>query len=359
MSKESKDYAKKSAEFKRWLALYFIEKGNWKLTDKAIEEFGKDETPRQTMEFAEDYSDKEREERSEYRVGLTAKEKKRIAYMKVADMVEAGKTGELYDDGYITNGKLSWKDKNNRVIVVKRLVETLCKDPRDLTAEDFHGNRLGGLLSHYYNNSPYKTVEEAFPEMDIKPWEMINTPIGFYEKKENRIAAVKWLVNKLNKDPRDLTAEDFDNNRLGGLLDGYYNDSPYEAVKEAFPEMDIKPWEMIRTPDGIFDTKENRIAAVKWLVNKLKKDPRDLTYDDFYDNGLGGLLASRYNNSPYEAVKEAGLVDEADEKQMRNRGRFGFGRIPLSSTEAREAAKKMERNAEKSDKPVRGKRRLT
>jgi len=304
MENDSEDYAKKSAEFKRWLALYFIDKGNWKLTDKAIDEFGTDATPRQTMEFGEVCSDREREERSEYRVGLTPKEKKNIAHMKVADMLDEGKAGELYDGNYIVNGLLSWKDKNVRVNAVRKLLEILNKDPRDITKKDLDKNKLGGLLASYYNKSPYKAVKEAFPEMDIKPWEMASTPRKFYEKGENRVAAVKWLIEKLKKDPRDLTQEDFMRNRFGGLCGEYYNNSLYEAVKEAFPEKNIMPWEMKRTITGFYEKKENRVAAVKWLIEKLKKDPRDLTQEDFKDNGLTGLL-THYTGSPYKAIKEA------------------------------------------------------
>ncbi len=151
---------KESFEFKRWLALYFIKKGNWKLTDKAIEEFGQDATPKQTMEFAEDYSSREREERIIYNVGLSRKEMKTIAVRKIEGLLEQGKAEQLLNSGYITYFA-KWKDVSDRVTVVKMLVEKLKKDPRDLTQEDFNKNRLRGLLSNYYNNSPYEAVKEA------------------------------------------------------------------------------------------------------------------------------------------------------------------------------------------------------
>jgi len=426
MENDSKNYAKRSAKFKRWLALYFIEKGNWKLTDKAVEEFGQDATPRQTMEFAEVYSDRGREERTEYRVGLTAKEKKRMAYTKIENMLDDGKAEELYDDGYIIKARSNWRDKKNRIAAIKKLVEILGedlrdiskekleenglwgvlyyyknspyklltelfpeenikpwemamtpmgfyedknnrvaairwfveklgKDPRDITADDFNKNKLGGLFVKYYHSSPYDAVKEAFPEMGIKPWEMIKTSMGFYNSKENRVAATKWLVEKLKKDPRDLTYDDFKNNGLIGLLHHHYDNSPYEAVKEAFPEMGIKPWEMKITPQGFYQKKENRTAAVKWLAEKLKKDPRDITKEDFYSNRLGGLLVGYYSGSPYEAVKEAGLVSDAEERYMRSNLNLKYRSIP-SSRESIEAARKIERKVEKKgDKPVRKK----
>ena len=411
-------YTDMSEEFRKWIALYFIEKGNWKVTDKAIEEFGTDVTPRQTMEFAEVCSDREREERTDYRVGLTEKEKKRITHMKIAGMVDEGKAEELYDNNYITN-YADWKNKTNRIAVVRNLMRIIDKDPRDLTQNDFKKNKLEGLSVYYYKSSPYKAVKEAFPEKNIQPWEMKITPNKFFDEKKNRIAAVRWLVieklkkdprdltaddfydnrltglfefydssqykavieafpemdikpwemaripakfyeeegnrvaavkrfvEKIKKDPRDLTADDFNSNKLGGLFVGYYDNSPYKAVKEAFPEKNIQPWEMKITPNKFFDVKENRIAAVKWLVKeKLKKNPRDLTKEDFCSNRLSGLLQNHYKGSPYEAVKEAGLVTEVDEKYMRQKGHCRHSEV-LSSKEVLEAAKKIERNVAK------------
>jgi len=210
-----------------------------------------------------------------------------------------------------------YEEKENRVKAVKWLVKKLGKDPRDITQEDFESNRLRGLLP-YYSGSPHKAVSEAFPEFDIKPWEMIVTPRGFYEEKENRVAAVKWLVKKLDKDLRNVTQEDFHSNRLGGLLNAHYSDSPYEAVSKAFPKLKIKPWEMKETPNRFYKKKENRVKAVKWLVENLDKDPRDITVEDFYFNRLGGLLSHQYSNSPYKALLEAGLVTQKDEEHMRS-----------------------------------------
>jgi len=274
-----------SEEFKRWLALYFIDKGNWKITDKAVEELGQDATPRQTMEFGEMYGDREREERIEYDVELSKKERKKIAHMKIAGMIDDGKAEELYSNGYITDSRTrSWKNKTTRITVLRKLVEILDKDPRDLTVKDFRCNKLASLLWQYYRNFRY------------------------------------------------------------------------EAVKESFPEMDIKPWEMAVISRGLYDEKENRIATVKWLVGKLGKNPIDLKWEDFRNNGLASLLHNHYNSSPYEAVKEAGLVTEADENYMRRRGGARFKDAPTSK-QAREAARRLARNAGKTSKQASGKAR--
>ncbi len=207
-----------------------------------------------------------------------------------------------------------YKEKSIRVAALHWLIEKLGKDPKDLAKEDFYSNRLGGLLTSYYTDSPYDALKEA--GYNFHPWEMLNTPKHFYNSKDIRIAAIRWLVDKLKKDPRDITEKDFHSNRLSGLLSHYYNGSPYDALKEA--GCDFHPWEMLKTPQGLYEQKKIRVAAVRWLVEKLKKDPRDITAEDFDSNRLCGLITNYYNHSPYEALHEAGLVTKADEAYMRS-----------------------------------------
>ncbi len=205
-----------------------------------------------------------------------------------------------------------YESKDNRKAAIRWLVDKLKKDPRDTTREDFESNRLGGLLTDYYRGSPYDAFKEA--GYSFYPWELLQTPHGFYESKDNRIAAICWLVVELKKDARDITKEDFHSNRLGGLLYNYYNNSPYDALKEAGYE--LQPWEMLKTPNEFYKQKSNRIAAIRWLVDKLKKEPRGMTREDFFSNCLGGLLYNYYNTSPYAALREAGLVTSSDEIHM-------------------------------------------
>ena len=147
--------------------------------------------------------------------------------------------------GWLTKRGKTWgqwgENPDAMAEAVMYLVDVaLKKDPRDIRVEDFTSNHLGGLLRAYYNNSPYAAISDAYPELDIKQWEMSFTPLNFYKDPNNRIAAIKWLVEeKLKKDPRDITAEDFHSNRLGGLLNCYYKDSPYAAISEAYPDLAI------------------------------------------------------------------------------------------------------------------------
>jgi hypothetical protein len=225
-------------------------------------------------------------------------------------------------DGSLKLRRAKWKGNEQVQITAIRYTVNcvLAKNPRDMVGEDFENNKLCGLLSDYYNGSIFDIASKAFPEFDIRPWEMKVTPNGFYKHRNNRGDAVKWLVDKVKKDPRDLTEGDFIQNRLGGLLSNYFNFSPYGAVSETYPELKIKPWEMLTTPQGFYNEGKNRIAAVRWLVAKLKKNRRDVTKEDFYENRLGGLLSSRFNDSPFDALFEARFVKESDADGMRKRG---------------------------------------
>src|SRR3989338_1026795 len=214
-------------QFKKWLALFFIERGTYKITDKGYEELAPD-IERLDTHFGEDNSAKERSTKGEVARPLTRKELREAVNSKVEQMLRDGKAEELYDKAYLVH-KSDWKNKETRVAVIKKFVELSSESPREITKDDFNNNGLGGLIDHY-KCSPYLALVEAgyaysfdetkehartgFKTDKIYPWEMSGAPLGFYKKSENRIAATKWLIWKLKKDPREITADDFKNNGL-------------------------------------------------------------------------------------------------------------------------------------------------
>ena len=302
----------KQLALKDRLARFFITHGSYKITMKAeaLPEV-KDAFLKRGItvgyEQKDIISNRDKDEKYvESMASITPREKKRIIADIVADLIDNDKWQELFEAGAVKprapNGY--WSDKKNRVYWAKELVSFLGKDPKDMVQNDFSDNGLVSVIDRY-GGSPFKAVSEAYPEEKIKEWEMSVTPNNFLNKPENRIAAVRWLCEKLGKDPRDLIVDDFDANRLGGLIYNQCEGSPFKAVSEAFPGLGIKAWEMSMTPMGFFEKKENRVAAVKWLAEKLNKEPRDLTKDVFLCNRLTGLLYYHYNNSPFAAVSEA------------------------------------------------------
>ena len=209
-----------------------------------------------------------------------------------------------------------WKEKENRVEAIRWLVAKLGKGPGEITQGDFNENGLGGLLGDYYRGCPFDALTDA--GFELNGWEMAKASALFYQKRENRIAAIRWLVEKLGNEAMEITQGDFNENGLSGLLSHHYRNSPYEALLEA--GFELKPWEMGMAPLGFWKEKENRIEAIRWLVAKLGKDVREIRFDDFRKNDLSGLLEIYYRNSPYEALKDAGLATEVDEAYMQTRG---------------------------------------
>ncbi len=66
---------------------------------------------------------------------------------------------------------------------------------------------------------------------------------------------------------------------------------------------DVKP--NTKKPHGYWRDNENRIMAIRELVTKLKKDVREITQKDFLKN-ISSQLLYHYNNSPWEALRDAG-----------------------------------------------------
>ena len=142
-------------------------------------------------------------------------------------------------------------------------------------------------------------------------------PDGYWKIKENRIKAIKELIVRLQKSPKEITAKDFKENRLRGLLTSYYS-NVYEALTEA--GFDISPWEMKHVPHGYWKERENRINAIKRLVENFKKPIEEISQKDFQKNRLGGILANYYKNSPYLALRDSGF--EIEEWQMKYKPQY-------------------------------------
>ncbi len=207
-----------------------------------------------------------------------------------------------------------WQSKDNRCVATQWLMKKTGKKPEDLGVIDFRENGLDGLLSTFYNSSPYAALKEA-GLADFEPWEMKRAPQGHYQEKSNRILATRWLVEKVKKFPKNISRKDFSDYRLRGLL-ALCDESPYLALKEA-GLVDFEPWEMKNgVPKHYFDEKENRIRAINWLVKKTNKSPRHIIQKDFSDNSLDGLLHNHYHNSPKVALNAAGHIIE-EKKQLK------------------------------------------
>jgi len=184
-------------------------------------------------------------------------------------------------------------------VSTRELIEEIAEPPVQETAVMVNEVLKGGK-SDVFSFLSHRAEEKKSSE--LPDWRRFGVPKTFFQNKEKRVEAVKWLVDYLKKDPRELESKDFTSNGLGGVLK-YCGNSVWNAVHEA--GYGIMPWEMKISPRGFFKKKENRIMATRWLVGKLKIDIRELRERHFTDNGIGRVL-DFHGKHPYGAFVEAG-----------------------------------------------------
>ncbi|GEM_PF-6782503 len=238
-----------------------------------------------------------------------------------------------------TTLKNFFDDETNRVRATHWLAKKVKKDPRSLLCNDFKNNGLSGLIERY-GNSTWKAVAEAYPFWVKSKEDMFLHSNRVYTTREMRRALLRTVLYKNPKDytpieravaekhrlhmeemilddwiiwkqisnqiidPRDLTGEYLAAKGLTGLF-RYYNESTYKMLRDLLPSEHIRPWELLKTPMGIFENPETRREATRWLCEvKLKRDPREVTGQDFLNNRLSGLL-KHYSFTHFLALKDA------------------------------------------------------
>lgn len=151
---------------------------------------------------------------------------------------------------------------------------------------------------------------------EYKAFEFVNcrVPQGYWSKKENRIDAVKWLIeDKLGWSIEEVK-ESFSKEILSeyGLATiGTYYASTFNIINEVYQDK-IYIWELRKSsvPVKYWKEKSNRIRATRWLINdKLQFSHEqvisNLTVENFVDNKLSTLICDYYNKSIVKAVIEA------------------------------------------------------
>ena len=297
------------AGFRRWLSIFLIEHGQYKITQKGYSELAVDSN--------------------------VGKKSARIAVAeKVCALIADGKASRLFDDGHVNRTvKADWSDRALRVAILRKFVG-LHEDPKKIEWGDYSVAGLHRPISIFYGDSPYQTFVEIgiaysqeeflkhfqtgdFQADKFYPWEMKRAPHNIFHVAENRIAAVNWLLWKTGKAPIDISLDEI-KKHMPGLAKTQYMYSPYLALVEAgfvyssqeiivhshasnFEQGKIYPWEMGNVPRGFFQNQKHRIAAVRWVSWKLDKPIDRLSYKDLSDNGLGGL---------YYTLTHSELIDE-------------------------------------------------
>lgn len=173
---------------------------------------------------------------------------------------------------------------------VQEMVNSSGKKPEEITIQDFKNAGLFYILTAYYGGSPYLALTDAGYELE--EWKMKNAPKGTWDKKENLAKAIVWLREQTGKEINQLTASDFHEHGLGGLI------TKYGGVSAVFSEVGLKIVKEFpqKKERGFWSDRKNILEAVASLERKLGKDRFSLTYTDFVEGGLRGLLKAFGDN---------------------------------------------------------------
>ena len=143
-----------------------------------------------------------------------------------------------------------------------------------------------------------------------------NLPYGFWrctKGKEHSKIAIKYLIEdhlnlELNDVPERVNAKTFHQVGLFRLLVEYFDSSYFKALEYTYPGR-FKPWEFSKGMTGIWDGVQGMKRAheaILYIINDLEltKDdiPKKISYITFKKYGLGGMLQTLFNSSPFQAV---------------------------------------------------------
>lgn len=86
---------------------------------------------------------------------------------------------------------------------------------------------------------------------------------------ENAKKCIKYSIEEIYKFSNDeiiekVTAKFFQKNKLSGMLEACFNNSPWDAINTAYPGR-FKPWEFSSVSNGYWTDKTVK-EAVKWLL---------------------------------------------------------------------------------------------
>jgi hypothetical protein len=213
----------------------------------------------------------------------------------------------------------------------RKLIRKLAKEKGITTREmatqvsfdDFRKNGLGLVMNHH-DNSPYKAVSEAYPKWGILPWDMRYGVRHLWKSRENRAAAMNFVLDKYGLSPNEVMWQHFRAAKLlklvnkcslySLLVDAGYAFSQKEVSmhsrKGIFSDESFYPWQLANAPSKFYQDANNCISATRWLVWKVGKNPQNIGVKDFQENGLGGLLPYYYMDGKggYKAaLREAGF----------------------------------------------------
>jgi hypothetical protein len=178
---------------------------------------------------------------------------------------------------FIKNAAIKSKDPKAIKGVVHCLIELLGILPEEISTKinyyTFVRYRLQYYLWIFFNNSPYRALRFAYP--NLNPTDMEKAPNGHWNGKVGKRRAIAILKRTLMESgyektdyPLIVNERFIESVGLSAPYQKHFHSSPFAFLDAAFPET-FMPWEMAYTPMGYFGKdKELAKKAVRWLVEE-------------------------------------------------------------------------------------------
>ncbi len=189
--------------------------------------------------------------------------------------------------------------------------------PRAIHKKLFYENGLTWMLGSCFDWSPYKAIDNAYPDRFHK-WQfnvkgMWQGPDRFKLAAE----ATRWMIEEVEGVPVDeipqrISATTFGKYNLRGMLSVCFRGSFFRAIENAYPGR-FHPWEFRNVPKNFWQGETglvNARRATRWLCEEVLKVPKervfqDVTYHLFREHGLGGMLTGCFSGSSIQALHNA------------------------------------------------------
>ncbi|MGC9778744.1 MAG: hypothetical protein HZR80_05835 [Candidatus Heimdallarchaeota archaeon] len=145
---------------------------------------------------------------------------------------------------------------------------------------------------------------------------IVQLPYGFWrcdKGKEHSKTAIRYLIEEhlaldIDEIPKKVTAKTFHEAGLFRILVEFFDSSYFKAIDYTYLDY-FKPWQFSKGIKGILDGEEGRkrsLEAIKQVIDSmnlaLDEMPKKIDYKVFKQHGLGGMLQTLYNSSPYLAI---------------------------------------------------------
>lgn len=208
-----------------------------------------------------------------------------------------------------------------RWLFEEKLNIPLRKIPKTANRAFFAKHKLAGMIPKVFNNSYIDAVMTVYPNA-FRITDFRRVPNEYWqglEGKEHAREETRYLIERvvgsdetsLRDSMQRVSVDTFVNNHLFGMLGIVYGGSPYEALRDAYPEIDFDEWDLGTVRQGFFSDPAAREKTIKKIREEIEKQHikvaqlPELVSKRFFE-GIGLKRPLRlFRHSPIEAIKAA------------------------------------------------------